>query len=252
MVVFLFDGTLEGLLTAVFEYYETKPGPVQLQFQSNYQPGFLDTAIEIISDEAKARRVWTGLGKKLDKAWQQRFYKASLAETEAVFQQLFDFCLYIFDNPAGAENDFGHPAVMALTRIERSVDRERHRMKAFIRFAETADGIYYAGVEPDFNVLPLVVGFFRNRYADQPWIIYDLRRDYGVHYDLKSVQEVRLETFPQTVQPGQSGLMHEGEALYALLWKDYFKATNIPARRNLKLHLQHVPRRYWKYLTEKL
>ncbi|MEO6759204.1 MAG: DUF4130 domain-containing protein, partial [Saprospiraceae bacterium] len=25
----------------------------------------------------------------------------------------------------------------------------------------------------------------------------------------------------------------------------------IPERRNLKLHLQHVPKRYWKYLTEK-
>ncbi|WP_317126561.1 DUF4130 domain-containing protein [Chryseobacterium nematophagum] len=22
-------------------------------------------------------------------------------------------------------------------------------------------------------------------------------------------------------------------------------------RKNLKLHIQHVPRRYWKYLTEK-
>lgn len=25
----------------------------------------------------------------------------------------------------------------------------------------------------------------------------------------------------------------------------------IDARKNLKLHIQHVPRRYWKYLIEK-
>ena len=41
------------------------------------------------------------------------------------------------------------------------------------------------------------------------------------------------------------------EALYDQLWKDYFKSTNIVERRNIKLHLQHVPKRYWKYLTEK-
>ena len=34
--------------------------------------------------------------------------------------------------------------------------------------------------------------------------------------------------------------------------KNYFKSTNIVARKNTKLHTQHVPKRYWKYLTEKL
>ena len=32
---------------------------------------------------------------------------------------------------------------------------------------------------------------------------------------------------------------------------EYFKSTNIKSRKNMKLHLQHVPKRYWKYLTEK-
>jgi hypothetical protein len=27
--------------------------------------------------------------------------------------------------------------------------------------------------------------------------------------------------------------------------------TNIKERKNDKLHVQHVPKRYWKYLTEK-
>ncbi|MGK4566274.1 DUF4130 domain-containing protein [Flavobacterium sp. 3HN19-14] len=45
--------------------------------------------------------------------------------------------------------------------------------------------------------------------------------------------------------------LRDKEGLYALLWNDYFKSTNIPARKNMKLHLQHVPKRYWKYLTEK-
>lgn len=35
------------------------------------------------------------------------------------------------------------------------------------------------------------------------------------------------------------------------LWKRYYQSTNIEARRNMKLHLQYVPKRYWKYLVEK-
>ena len=35
------------------------------------------------------------------------------------------------------------------------------------------------------------------------------------------------------------------------MWRAYFQAVTIPERRNLALHLRHVPKRYWPYLTEK-
>jgi len=254
MVIYLFDGSLEGLLTAVFEYYERKPGPVQLVWDKYFQPVMLQETFEVISDEAKAKRVWTGLCKKLGPDWQTRFYKAYLSETAETFQHLLDFCIYIFDNPKGVEQNFGHSSVIAISKMDKSVNREKHRMKAFIRFQETGDGIFYAAVEPDFNVLPLISNFFKNRYAGQKWIIYDIRRHYGLYYDMEKVEEIRMEYVPEarsekTRIPNQ--LLHEKEELYALLWNDYFKSTNIPARKNMKLHIQHVPKRYWKYLTEK-
>ena len=46
-------------------------------------------------------------------------------------------------------------------------------------------------------------------------------------------------------------LMAEDEKLYQELWKGYFKSMTIKERINLKLHRQHLPKRYWKYLTEK-
>jgi probable DNA metabolism protein len=48
-----------------------------------------------------------------------------------------------------------------------------------------------------------------------------------------------------------SGIYDQQEDLYQLLWQVYYKNVNIPARRNIKLHRQHVPVRYWKYLIEK-
>lgn len=250
MTIYLFDNTLEGLLTAVFEFYERKPGRIKLVAQQHFEPVLIDEVLEVTSDETKAKRVWEGLKKKIGNEWLLRFYKAFLSEDGATFQQLFHFACYIFDNPKGAEKNFGHPAVLAVTQMERSVNRERHRMKAFIRFQETVDGIFYAPIEPDFNVLPLISAFFKNRYADQRWIIYDLKRKYGLYYDLEKVEEIILEETPNIKTP--TDLLHDKEQLYGLLWSDYFKSTNIKARKNMKLHIRHVPKRYWKYLTEKM
>lgn len=254
MTVYIFDGSFEGLLTALFEFYENKPGRVQVVWSSTYQPAMLDNAVAIVTDEARAKRVWAGLQKKLSRDWQQKFYNAYLAEDLKVVQDMFNFACYIFDSPAGAENNYGNEFVMAISSIDRKVSRERHRMKAFIRFQKTADGIYYCPIEPDYNVLPLIAQFFKERYADQQWIIYDVKRKYGLYYDLQAVQEINYEfvsAIDTTKVTLPASLLDEKEELASLLWKDYFKSTNIPARKNMKLHIRHVPKRYWKYLNEK-
>ena len=254
MTTFVFDGSFEGLLSAVFDSYELKSDKVQLVAQKHYQPGLLGEFHSVGSDETKSKRVWNGLTKKLSHDWQQRFYKTYLSELPESFQHLYEFAHYIFDNPKGAENNYGHPSVIAISQMDKSVNRERHRMKAFIRFQKTSDGIFYAPIEPDYNVLPLIATFFKNRYADQMWIIYDLKRKYGLFYDLEKVEEITIDLIPEVAAPTSflpTQTLDGKEELYGLLWNDYFRSTNIPARRNMKLHLQHVPRRYWKYLTEK-
>ena len=144
-----------------------------------------------------------------------------------------------------------------MSQIAKSVSREKHRMEAFVRFKKTAEDIFFAVIDPDFNVLPLISPHFKGRYADQRWLIYDEKRRYGLFYDLNSVQDVHLSSehnksmIEQAQLTDTSITLDAQEALYDQLWKDYFKSTNIVERRNIKLHLQHVPKRYWKYLTEK-
>lgn len=254
MTTFIFDGSFEGLLTSIFEFYERKPGKIELVASKYYEPKLIGETLEVINDGAKAKRVWASLKKKLSPEWQMRFYKSFFAETPEIFTHLFDFACYIFDNPKGVEDNYGHPSVIAIAQMDKSVNREKHRMKAFIRFQETADGIFYAPIEPDYNVLPLISSFFKNRYANQKWIIYDLKRHYGLFYDLEKVEEIKLDHKPE-MKAGTTflaeDLTHDKEGLYGMLWNDYFRSTNIPARKNMKLHIQHVPKRYWKYLTEK-
>lgn len=253
MELYIFDGSLEGLLTAVFECYQRKSPVVKLVTESNYVPDVFDTGFRVVSDGDKGKRVWKGLCKKLGKEWQFRFYKAFLSEQPATYQHLLNFARYIIDQPAGACENFAHPDILAVSQTAQKVHREKHRMEAFVRFQKTGDGIYYAHIEPDFDVLPLLPEHFQNRYADQPWIIYDLSRKYGLYYDLEKTEEIELDAAPQmsVVNALPSDLLDANEQMYTLLWQDYFKSTNIQARKNMRLHVRHVPRRYWKYLSEK-
>ena len=252
MTTYVFDGSMEGLFCAVFEWFERKPGPVKLQTQQQHQPSAFDTELMVINDAAKAHRIWKGLSERLAKGWTRRIYCAYLSEQPETYQQLFELICHLFLNPKGAEANFGNDAVLHVAQMARKVEREKHRMEAFIRFQHTADGIFYCGIDPDFNVLPLILNHFKNRYADQQWIIYDIKRNYGLFYDLNQAEEIRMEfSHPKSKFQPAIQTLSEKENLYACLWKDYFKSTNIVARKNTKLHIQHVPKRYWKYLTEK-
>lgn len=250
-MIYVFDETLEGLLTAVFEWFERKPGEVTLKTEQTHQPGIFERSLTIISNRDKADRVWKGLSQRLDKIGMRKVYCTYLSDLADNYNTLFQFICYLFMHPAGAGEDYGNKYVLTVAQIARKVEREKHRMEAFIRFQHTADGIFYCGIDPDFNVLPLIVNHFKNRYTDQKWIIYDLKRHYGLFYDLYKVEEIKIDVPLANLKQPASNALNEKEELYANLWKDYFKSTNIESRKNTKLHVQHVPKRYWKYLTEK-
>jgi probable DNA metabolism protein len=100
--------------------------------------------------------------------------------------------------------------------------------------------------------LPLIVRHFKSRYADQRWLIYDLQRQYGIYYNLEEVTEVTL-SFTEENRPGNIAAenLDADETIYQQLWQQYFKSVNIAARKNTRLHIQHMPKRYWKHLVEK-
>jgi probable DNA metabolism protein len=251
MDTLIYDGTFEGLLTAVFEVYERRLNSVNLQKGEGQTNALFGDLVTIITHNSKANRVLKGLKQKLSPNGVQRLYVAHLAAIEGDDHTLLGYIRYVFDAGQNIEEDYGNKYVMRVSQIVGMMRREKHRMEAFIRFQKLKDDTFYAAIEPDYNVLPLLIRHFKDRYADQRWIIYDIKRKYGVHYDLHDTQYISLN-FSDTKASNVVSVYNEEEELYQMLWKNYFKSVNIPARKNTKLHLMHVPKRYWKHLTEKL
>ncbi len=253
MQTIIYDGSFEGLLCAVFDVYEYRFTEVHICRQDHFKGNIFEKVHHANKNEAHAKRVLRGLEKKLSIEATQQLYRAFLSETEGMENVLLQYMQYVFSSTDAVEKDYSHPAVITVVQTAKKVWREKHRMEAFVRFQKTGDNLYYAVIEPDHHVLPLLATHFQTRYADQQWLIYDAKRKQGLYYNLETVEEVTLQ-FSDEVQSGKeiAAVYDAQEAVYQQLWQQYFKSVNIAARKNTKLHLQHMPRRYWKYLTEKV
>jgi len=241
------DGTFEGWLTAVFEIYEYRFTDVEFSSEG-VSANMFSTARQVTTDLRKAERVTKGLKQRLSQQGYQQLYHTFFSEIENAEQQMWLFAQYVFASKINVEGDQRNPVVWNILKAAQMVRRESHRMKAFVRFQLTKDQIYYAVVEPDCDVLTLIAKHFSDRYADQRWLIYDAKRKYGIYYDLNSVSVVEM-TFNES--SGGVEIWDEKELFFQKLWQRYFGSVNIKARKNMKLHLQHMPKRYWRHLTEK-
>ena len=323
MKVYVFDGTMDGLLTAVFDAFARKELSVTLLMSGDALPLFCDNIYKVCTDEEKARRVWTGLEKRLSREAVRLVAVSWLSELRELNQSLFHYICKAFaplpketgracgdSQPKSIERNFADPDVLAVTNIARRVLHEQLRMKQFIRFQKAKDGTYLAVVAPDHNVLPLVTDHFADRFNDQPWLIYDARRHYGYYYPATD-PPTELPADPPPTPPCEGGewshsrqrgsgksiypppsqggvgggsavgslgspfvvritfedegavpfdlsngklndeVLSSDDQLLQDLWRTYFKAICIRERMNPRKQLNDMPRRYWKYMTEK-
>ena len=257
MLVYTIDNTLDGLLTAVFDSFLLKQQPEYLLAEGEQLPLFVDHQYRVVRDSEKAERVWKGLEKHLSKDGLHMITISWLSEERALNQPLFNFICKVFRlKIKDFERNASDEDVLAVRNTCRRVLHEQLRMKQFIRFQKAKDGTYLAVVSPDHNVLPLITDHFQNRFNDQAWLIYDAKRHYGYYYDGKAVIRVTFEdeaAVPFDLSNGKmdEAVLSENDKIFQDLWRIYFKAICIKERMNPKKQLSDMPRRYWKYMTEK-
>jgi probable DNA metabolism protein len=252
MIVFYYDKTFEGLLCSVFDAYSRKIFPEKLLGEGDIEPMFTEERYTVTTQEENATRVWSALQKKLSKLACNMLTYAWLSEVEGSDDLLFRYIRKAFDNKESIETNFGDQDVLQVHQLARKVSHEQQYLKQFVRFQKAADDIFFAPVSPIYNALPLAISHFADRFSDQKWVIYDIKRNYGFYHDLQTVTEMTLDNNDNFLDGKlNEELMAEDEKLFQDLWKGYFKAMTIKERINLKLQRQHMPKRFWKLLTEK-
>ena len=254
-IVFLYDGSFQGMLTAIFEAYKQKvSGDSRIVSTERYLAGFFDDATEIITDIEKSDRVAKGILQKISAEAFRLILTSFLSEIEGVETLILEYINLGFRKGEKINRLIGDDKVFLINSYSQKVGSETHRMKGLIRFKKLMDNSFYASIEPDFNILPLLENHFHKRFGQQNWIIHDLKREKAlIHKDglIELCPVLDWESSPLNDKNTQQSVVSEDEALYASAWKKYFKSIAIKNKINPRLQMQFMPKKYWKHLTEK-
>ncbi|MDR2726451.1 MAG: TIGR03915 family putative DNA repair protein [Deltaproteobacteria bacterium] len=261
---FVYDKTFDGLLSAIFDAYTRKVFPDALLGREDALPLMVTDSHAVCTEPGKAARVFAGLKKKLSPDGLRCLLYVWLSEEAGSDLLLLRYMRAVFDARRLIEKNFSDRHVLAVSRLAEQVSCERHRLMGFVRFRQSATGMYCAFIAPRYNVLPLVSGHFAERLSDQDWILYDTARRYGIAFDrgafrdvvpgAAGVDDAALQA--NRVQGDRRGridplVLADNELLFQALWKAYFTSTAIRERTNPRLQARCMPRRFWTYLTEK-
>ena len=272
MLVYTFDRTFDGLLTAVFDAFALHQQPEELVAEGDVLPMFCDEVHQVATASDKSGRVWRGLEKQLKREALHLIAVSWLSEAHELYTPLFHYIYKVFQLKADISTNFSDADVLYVTNTARRVMHEQHRMKQFVRFQKAKDGTYLGVVSPDNDVLPLIIDHFADRFRDQQWLLFDARRKYGYYHAAERTADMvsfsppseglgealritfeNADALPFDLQTGKlsDDLLSENDQLFQELWRTYFKAICIRERLNPKKQLNDMPRRYWRYLTEK-
>lgn len=255
------DGTFAGLLAAYGEAHRRQALPAEVRTLGHPASGALfGEAVALPTEAALAERVERGL-ERAKPGLVGRLRRAFLSERPGMEVAVLRLVDAVADRGASAAEDWTFGPAREVAQWSGRVGREAHRMEAFVRFeridadwdAGEAPETFVAQIRPEYHVLPILHDHFETRYPTLAWRIVDVRRSLALVHTpepLRAPEQPASEIVPADALDLPE-TRTDDEDRYQRMWKAYFRAVTIPERRNLKLHLRHVPKRYWPYLTEK-
>ncbi|MDD3705074.1 MAG: TIGR03915 family putative DNA repair protein [Clostridiaceae bacterium] len=243
MPCYIYDGSFDGLLTAIYDAYYNKDFPEQIVSRDNFIDNFLITKVYIQTDEEKSKKVHDAILQKISRHAMSGIMYAYLSEHENAGIYILEYLRFGFKTGRIVDSYLADDRVNNINRLVTKVTREKHLLSGIIRFRLLQNNIYYAPIEPQYNTTCLLGKHFAERMSDQIFVIHDVKRSYGVFYD-------KNKWFMSDISIKEDIVFHENELFYQELWKHYFDYTTIKSRINPKLQSNHMPKRYWKYLIE--
>lgn len=134
--------------------------------------------------------------------------------------------------------------VILARKLEKSVRRDSHKMKAFVRFKEVPmrdpQGVrraFFAWFEPDHYIVARMAPFFRRRFSDMDWVIATPKGSAawdGEHLTIEHQPAAKPEIRDDADE----------------LWRIYYANIFNPTRLKIKAMTAEMPKKYWKNLPE--
>lgn len=238
-MIYNYDGSFDGLLTIVFEKYkeigacEIEPKGDQINF---LESEFVDT------DLVKAERVIDSIKANIGEEFFAdvfKVFKSNHKTKEEVIAVTIKSCLIYGRSYLGSSKR----AAVEFRFIVKNFDHEVHYYKGLARFREIQEEFLLAEIEPYHDSLMHITTHFLRRMPREKFIIYDINRKKaslcikGTYEEVEILEMEARET--------------DEEKIFKEAWKGFYNAIGIDERKNHKLMISNMPKKYWKYLPEK-
>lgn len=242
-LILTFDSTFDGFLSAVHYAVKNRVRPIKICAEGDVQTQ-LDTDIMFIpTDNSNAELVRRTLFDTVGYNGFKRAYYAFLCSEEDSATASYLYLLYAFKYGKNTPNYLSVPDILRAYKLEHKVMNEADRMKGFLRFAVMDGGVEYAPMEPEHDILALLMPHFADRLKNIPFVIHDLYRQKAGVY-------ARGKWFITSAEGLVPPKISAEEETFRRLWKNFYSAISIPERKNEKLQTQLMPKKYRGHMTE--
>jgi DNA polymerase len=163
------------------------------------------------------------------------------SRAQGAFDLAYRLLLRVSARPSTLGNR-ADPDVARAESLAKTIRRDMHKMKAFVRFREVSTPganrrQFISWFEPDHRIEELIAGFFARRFGDMDWII--VTPEITTRFDSGKISHEAIAT-------ARMDLSDETEEL----WRTYYANIFNPARLKIKAMQSEMPMKYWKNLPE--
>ena len=239
-IIYQYDGSFDGLLCCVFESYTQKERPTAILRDGDDEPSLFEIRA-VATDRVHAQRIYRSLYKRSLEAspFLRRAFLTCMPDKE---MSIYRFIAKFYREGPALLSRLSDDTYLPLLRAVRLLSGEVEQFRGFTRFSDF-DGVLGAEIEPKNRVLPMLRRHFCERYRNETFFLYDRTHREALLYSGGVSRIVPLEHF-EMAQPD------EEEAGYRRLWRRFYDTIAIEARKNEKLRMTHMPKRYWSTMTE--
>lgn len=240
-LIYLYDGSFDGLLCCVFESFVQKETPLDILPLDTSQC-FLYEHKEIVTDYHNAHRVHLSLEKKISAEAKSLIETAFLYGDDEKALCIYRFIKLGYQQGAKITAQFGDETVSALHGMVRAVNNEAHLMTGFVRFSDY-EGSLVAVIEPKHWILPKMQDHFCSRFPSEQFLIFDKTHGMALVHGGGRAELIAIESLELPAASPE-------EQAYRNLWRNYYRSIGIKERYNPRCRMTHMPKRFWKHLTE--
>lgn len=194
--IIIYDGSFNGFLTVIFKAFEERLAIADIRRNTDIQKVFFTDTETVFTQMDKARRVWNGIQSKNHTAI-KTIYFAFLSEIKGVELLLYKYICALYGRPLMESLDHPETDLSKVYQYAGMVAREKHRIETAAEFKISKDDVYFATIAPHYDVLPLVSKYYRIKFPNKEFIVYDLKRKYAIYYNLHHIEIVSMGLTPE-------------------------------------------------------